>query len=378
MNSQRLLHSLHESRRHPRAFLMLPFALIATVTVVDIIAPPDVHLGPFLLAAPAAAASFAGPRMTAFVGVVAVLAQSLVAAVRTSLNDLNHTYQIIALFLVSALFTVFAHLREQHEREVNQLRAVAEAAQRVLMQPLPTQIGSLRIASVYLAAEAEAQLGGDLYAIARTADGTRVIVGDARGKGLDAIGEAAGVLGAFRALAHREARLSDLVGHLEDGVTVNRGGTVQREGEDESTAEAFVTAAVLDIPDAASELQLVSCGHPPPLLLRAGRVSALEVAEPDPPLGLAPLLVTEFTTETFTFDIGDVLLLYTDGVVESRDSEGLFYPLSERIASQHGQGPESLLTYVRADLLRHAGGRLGDDAAMVAIERLPHAAAPAD
>ncbi|MGY4901636.1 PP2C family protein-serine/threonine phosphatase [Streptomyces sp. 900116325] len=374
MNSQRFLRSLHATRRHSTALVAMPFTLIAAVTVMDISAPPDVHLGPFLVAAPAVTSSFAGPRMTAFVGAVAVLAQSVVAIARTSLNDLNHTYQIIALCLISAFVTLFAHLRERHEREMTQLRSVAEAAQHVLMQPLPRRSGPLRIASVYLAAEAEAQLGGDLYALARTADGTRVIVGDARGKGLDAIGEAAGVLGAFRALAHREARLPELVGHLEDGVTVDRKGTTDEEEEDDYTAEAFVTAAVLDIPDAASELRLVSCGHPPPLLIRAGEVLSLEVCEPAPPLGLAQLLAPAFTAETFTFGAGEVLLLYTDGVIEARDRSGCFYPLLERVASRSWDGAESLLEYVRADLLRHAGGRLGDDAAMVAIERLPDAA----
>lgn len=79
--------------------------------------------------------------MTAFVGAVAVLAQSVVAIARTSLNDLNHTYQIIALCLISAFVTVFAHLRERHEQEMTQLRSVAETAQHVLMQPLPRRSG---------------------------------------------------------------------------------------------------------------------------------------------------------------------------------------------------------------------------------------------
>ncbi|MDF6040949.1 serine/threonine-protein phosphatase [Streptomyces sp. JH14] len=375
MTWKRLQRSLCATQRHSKALVAMPFALIAAVTVMDVSAPPDVHLGPFLVAAPAVTSSFAGPRMTGFVGAVAVLAQSVVAFARTSINDLNHTYQIIALCLISAFVTVFAHLREQHEKEMTQLRSVAEAAQHVLMQPLPRRSGPLRIASLYLAAEAEAQLGGDLYALARTADGTRLIVGDARGKGLDAIGEAAGVLGAFRALAHKEAHLPDLVGHLEDGVTVDRNGTVEGAGggQDAFSAEAFVTAAVLDIPDAAREVRLVSCGHPPPLLLRAGRVHSLDVYEPAPPLGLAQLLAPAFTEETFGFDIGDVLLLYTDGVLESRDASGCFYPLSERVAARPREDPEALLKYVCADLLRHAGGRLGDDAAMVAIERLPDA-----
>ncbi|WP_326764017.1 serine/threonine-protein phosphatase [Streptomyces sp. NBC_01591] len=374
MASRRFLQSIRESRTRGDALLAMPFALIVVVTVVDIFAPPDVHLGPFLVAAPAVAASFTGPRMTALVGAVAVLAQALVAVERTSLNDLNHTYQIIALVLISVLVTFFARLRVRNEQAVAQLRSVAEAAQRVVLRPLPGRSGPLRIASVYLAAEAEAQIGGDLYAAARTAEGTRLIIGDVRGKGLAAIGEAASVLGAFHALSRQRWRLPELVAHLETSIAPDPDDTA-RDGEDgeggPDLTESFVTAAVLDIPDDAAEIRLVSCGHPPPLLLRAGEVIPLGVRVPAPPLGLARLVVTEHTAETFRFEAGDTLLLYTDGVIESRDRSGHFYPLRERAASRCGAGPDALLESLCADLLRHAGGHLGDDAALVAIERLP-------
>ncbi|MFC8226004.1 PP2C family protein-serine/threonine phosphatase [Streptomyces sp. NPDC057287] len=357
-----------------RALLAAPFALIAVVTVVDINVPPEVHLGPFLVAAPALTASFAGPRMTAFVGVVAVMAQAAVALTRSSITDLNHMYQIGALFLISAIVTLFAHLRERSAAEMVQLRTVAEAAQRSVLRPLPVRSGPLHLASLYLAAEEGAQLGGDLYAAARTAEGTRVIIGDVRGKGLDAISGAAGVLGAFRALARQEGRLPGLVTRLDTSVAAHRIDSLNESADrtdDPGIAEAFVTAAVLDLPDAAPELRLVSCGHPPPLLLRAGRVHALDATEPGPPLGVGPLSGAPPTEDVFAFRSGDVLLLYTDGVTEARDRTGRFYPLAERAASWTGLGPERLLEEARADLLRHAGGRLGDDAAIVAVERLP-------
>ncbi|MEU6017037.1 PP2C family protein-serine/threonine phosphatase [Streptomyces sp. NPDC047515] len=374
MGSQPFLQLFRKTPRRRNALVAMPFALIAIVTMVDVVAPPDVHLGPFLVAAPAVTASFSGPRMTAFVGAVAVLAQSGVAVMRSSINDLNHTYQIVALVLISVFVTFFARLRERNEQAVSQLRSVAEAAQQVVLRPLPARSGPLRIASVYLAAEAEAQIGGDLYAAARTADGTRLIIGDVRGKGLAAIGEAASVLGAFHALSRQESHLPDLVARLEASIAPDQQYAVATDGDgdgDHELAESFVTAAVLDIPDAAAELSLVSCGHPPPLLLRAGEVIPLDVRVPAPPLGLAHLLVTEHMAQTFTFDVGDTLLLYTDGVIESRDRSGFFYPLPERAASHCGSGPGPLLESLCADLVRHAGGRLGDDAAMVAIERLP-------
>ncbi|MEV8231160.1 PP2C family protein-serine/threonine phosphatase [Streptomyces sp. NPDC079167] len=374
MGVRRSVHGLHGGTRRTRASLAVAFALIAVVTVVDVVVPPEVHLGPFLVAAPALTASFAGPRLTAFVGAVAVLAQAVVALARTTITDLNHMYQIAALFLISAIVTFFAHLRERHAAEMVQLRTVAEAAQRSVLRPLPGRSGPLRLASVYLAAEEGAQLGGDLYATARTPRGTRVIIGDVRGKGLDAISSAAGVLGAFRALARQEEHLPGLVARLESSVAAQQIDSLteaEDPADDQHIAEVFVTAAVLDVPDAVRELRLVSCGHPPPLLLRAGRVDALDATEPAPPLGVGPLTAGGHTEDVFAFRAGDVLLLYTDGVTEARNGSGDFYPLAERVASWPGMGPEPLLERVCADLLRHAGGRLGDDAALVAVERLP-------
>ncbi|MFE7511587.1 PP2C family protein-serine/threonine phosphatase [Streptomyces sp. NPDC057540] len=377
MGSRRTALVPRLSRRGGRLLLAVPFALIALVTVVDVLVPPDVHLGPFLIAAPAVTASFAGARMTAFVGAVAVVAQSVVAAARTTFTDLNHTYQIVALVLISVIATFFAHLRERDENRVTRLRSIAHAAQSVVLRPLPHRAGPLHIASVYLAAEEEMQMGGDLYAAARTASGTRLLIGDARGKGLDAISEASLVLGAFRVTARRAQELPELIGHLEAGVGSEEeardpdGAGSGAGAAADDTDEAFVTALVLDIPDHEQVVRLVNRGHPPPLLLRDGEVIPLDSAEASPPLGLADIVSPEVTVETFPFGVGDVLLLYTDGVVEARDRTRAFYPLTERLTAWVGDDPPTLLGRLRADLRAYAGGHLGDDAALVAIERMP-------
>ncbi|WP_308048992.1 PP2C family protein-serine/threonine phosphatase [Streptomyces sp. TRM72054] len=257
--------------------------------------------------------------------------------VRTSLTDLKHSFQLTTLVLISVFVTLFAHRRERHEKELTQLRSVAEAAQQVVLRPLPRRIGPLRIASVYLAAEAEAQIGGDLFAAARAGQGTRFIVGDVRGKGLGAIGDAALLLGAFRSAAHRQADL---------------------------------TASVLDIPDDAPVVHLINCGHPPPLLLHKGQVTSLEVSDPAPPLGLEEFAAAPSAAETFPFEPGDFLLLYTDGVIEARDGSGAFYPLAQRMGTVPEDDAQGFVRHLQEDLLAYTpGGHLGDDAAMVAIER---------
>ncbi|GAA1949693.1 PP2C family protein-serine/threonine phosphatase [Kitasatospora viridis] len=368
-------------RQPGRALVTLPLGLIVVITVVDILSPSNIHLGPLLVVAPALTASFAGARLTALVSVLAVAALTVIGIMRDGLSTSNHRSQIAALILVSALVVGFCALRDRRDRELVQVRSVAEAAQQVLLRPLPTRIGSLRIASVYLAAEAEAQIGGDLYAASRTRDGTRLIVGDVRGKGLTSLGEAALLLGAFRAAAHLQASLPELAAYLDGSVSwdlaaADSCGPPDDEEDDvgpagPDAAESFITAVILDIPDDGSRIQIINCGHPPPLLLHHGRVLSLEASRPAPPLGLGNLLETQYHPDYFSFAPEDRLLLYTDGVIEARDAARTFYPLTDRIRGWATERPAALLHHLRHDLLAHAGGRLGDDAAMVAVERLP-------
>ncbi|MEU0368837.1 PP2C family protein-serine/threonine phosphatase [Streptomyces sp. NPDC006283] len=347
--------------------MAFPIALIVAILVVDVLAPPDIHLGPLLVAAPAITASFAGPRQTGLVAALAVVAQTVIAVLRErdELFSANHQAQIAALVLVGSSLVIFCVVRERRARELTQVRYVSETAQRVVLRPLPKQIGPLRVASLYLAAEAEAQIGGDLYAAARTSSGTRLIIGDVRGKGMTAVGDAALLLGAFRAAAHRQATLTELVTYLDRSVCWG----LTEPGESDRTGETFITAVILDIFDHDGKVDLIDCGHPPPVVLRNGRPTTIDSHQPAPPLGLGELAHPRYHVDSFTFEEGDLLLLYTDGALEARDSTGAFYPLTERIAGWAESNPDAFLRRLRRDLLDHVGGHLGDDAAMIAIER---------
>ncbi|MGY5124245.1 SpoIIE family protein phosphatase [Streptomyces nigrescens] len=87
---------------------------------------------------------------------------------------------------------------------------------------------------------------------------------------------------------------------------------------------------------------------PPPLLIRHRQVTPLQVRQPEPPLGLDECTDPGYRVETFPFEAGDLLLLYTDGVIEARDRAGAFCPLTERITSWGGGRPRGApATYPR-------------------------------
>ncbi|UKY47986.1 PP2C family protein-serine/threonine phosphatase [Streptomyces inhibens] len=356
---------LREPWRPGHALLAIPVVLIIVITIVDILVPEDVHLGPLLVIAPAITASFAGPLLTAVIGLLAVAAQAYIGLYFGVLSSRNVMVQIVALAVLSVLVVFYCVLRDRRRRELAQVRSVAEAAQHVLLWPLPARIGPLRIASLYLAAEDEAQIGGDLYAATRIDDGTRVMIGDVRGKGLAAIGEAALLLGAFREAAHQHTTLPALVAALEQSVTRYQ---ADFEPKDEA-GERFVTTLLLEIPDRGHITHMTSCGHPAPLLLNPAHTVTATSLHPAPPLGVGSAGPPDYTVDVVTFEAGDTLLLYTDGVIEARDRDGNFYPFAERATQWTGSSPEALLHHLRRDLLHHAGGRLDDDAALIAIHR---------
>ncbi|MFD7438245.1 PP2C family protein-serine/threonine phosphatase [Streptomyces sp. NPDC059861] len=365
-----LLRAVQRLMPHP-PWLLGPLLLIVAIPVADAFLPPDIHLAHLLTVATAVTAVGAGPRATALVGAAALLALTAAGLERHTLMSESVVVEWCALVAVSVVLVAFAHLRERHERALRRARSVSDTAQRVVLRPLPERAGPVRLASEYRSADADTHVGGDLYASARTVGSTRLIIGDVRGKGLASISDTAIVLGAFRAAAHREMPLAELVSYVEDAV---RWGLAEFSPSETELAERFVTAVLVDIPDDEPIVHLVSCGHPPPLLVRSGgTVTTLNVADPAPPLGLAvgAASALSYVPASFPFRDGDRLVLYTDGVTEARDPGGRFYPLAERVAMRANHQPGPLVDAITADLRDHAGGRLVDDMALVVAQRGP-------
>ncbi|MGW1051779.1 PP2C family protein-serine/threonine phosphatase [Streptomyces sp. NPDC002521] len=356
-------------QRAGRGLLVIALALIVAITVTDIGIGTSVHLGPLLVIAPTLTASFAGPRLTALVGALAQAALVIISVFHGGLTTTNHVAQLIALAVLSALVVFITYVRERRARELSRVRSVAETAQWILLRPPPRRIGPLRVAWLYLAAEEEAQIGGDLLAMARADHPcTRVLIGDVRGHGLASIGEASVVMGAFREGAHRYDSLPELVTAVEDSVCRNLEEVADTAHD---VDEHFITAIMVDIPDQGPQAEMLNCGHPPPLLVRGDQVTVLYSRRPAPPLGLCALCIRKDSTDPFTLEPGDMLLLYTDGVIEARSPAGAFYPLAERVAAFPPSNPDALLHHIHRDLLAHTGGRLTDDAAFLIIERTP-------
>lgn len=328
--------------------LVAGFGTLAVLVLVAFVA--DVQLIAVFAASAIVAGLVTTPRRTALVGVVAVAAAVGSGAVHGTLGSLDWFVRTLLCVLLGVVAVQGAALRERRESRLARMTVIAETAQRAVLRAMPTAIGSVGLAARYVSATAEALVGGDLYEVAATPFGVRVIVGDVRGKGLEAVQTAASVLGAFRAAAFTEADPAALARRIDE--------TLSRLIGDEE----FVTAIVGEFQ--GDRVTLANCGHHPPVLVVERRATTVDTGEPTLPLGLgAQPGLTEHQ-----WPAGARMLFYTDGLVEARGRDGEFFPLDD-FAAELGDGTvEEALDRLVERLLRYCGHRLDDDLALVLAE----------
>ncbi len=239
-------------------------------------------------------------------------------------------------------------------RQLAAISRVAEAAQHAILAPVPAQVGPVRLAARYVSAFADALVGGDLYEVVSRGDTVRILVGDVRGKGLEAVRTTTVVLGEFRAAA---AALDDL-GAMARQID---GGLGPYLGE-----EDFVTAVLAEI-DADGTLTVVSCGHPPVLIATAEGLMREFSGPPSLPLGLGALP----ETAAAQLQAGDRVLLYTDGLLEARDVNGQFIKTADLLTDLTTGSPDLALDALLGKLRKVTGHELTDDLALLLAEYSP-------
>ncbi|WP_411143505.1 PP2C family protein-serine/threonine phosphatase [Streptomyces sp. x-80] len=344
----------------------LPVLLIAAGLLFDIGTPPRYTASPFFSAAPLVAAPLYSLRTTAITAVAAVAGELWVVTYHRGATVNETVAEASTVFVVAVLALGINRVVRLSDAQLASVRDVSEAAQRALLPTPPARIGPLAVGARYVAARADARIGGDLYAVQDTPHGVRMIVGDVRGKGLEAVEAAVVVIGAFREAAEQEATLEAVAGRLERALQ-REGG--RREGIDQF--EGFTTAVLAEVPaDERAALRVLNRGHPAPLLIGPdGGLCELTPASPALPLGMSEVAGWPDRADETFFPAGSMLLLFTDGVTEARDRTGEFYDPAARLRGRHFTGPDDLLDALVEDVARHSGGASADDMALLAVRR---------
>lgn len=340
-----------------RLLAVLPFLVMAIVVGVDVLAGPAVGFLPLLSLGPALAAVSVRPARTMLIGLLAMLLCLGLAVfdhLTTSRRDL---IALVTIAGVTAAGAAASAGRRRRERELADVTAAAEAAQQVLLRPVPARLGQAAVAVRCVSATASARIGGDLYDVVKVGDRVRLIIGDAQGKGLAAVKTAATVLGAFREAAHDVPDIAELAEWIESSALRD------------AAREEFVTAILAELSSDCSSIELVNCGHPPPLLVRGARACVLEPAHYGLPFGLAGLGPAGRSSDRICLARDDRLLFYTDGITEARNKAGQFYEIERCGALIDGMAGEAALKLISDDVTRHVGHAVLDDATLLLVSR---------
>jgi serine phosphatase RsbU (regulator of sigma subunit) len=340
----------------------LPFLVMAAVVIEDLVAGPSQGFLPVLSLGPALASVSHRAVHTALIGALALVLGVLLTIDDGLILSRRGVIVFVTVLGVTVAGVVASAARQRRERELAEVRAVAEVAQQVLLRPVPREAPPLEIAVRYISASAAARIGGDLYEVVSTPDGVRFIIGDVQGKGLPAVGTAAVVLGAFREAAYDAPGLADIAARIELSLL------------HQTAEEEFVTVVMAQVAAGEPVIEILNCGHPSPLLVRNGSGALVEPPERGLPLGLVELAESVRETISVPFAIGDQMLFYTDGVSEARDKTGNFYSVPESVSLLAGVDPGTGLDRLRDDVMRHVGHALEDDAATLLVKRVSYEA----
>jgi sigma-B regulation protein RsbU (phosphoserine phosphatase) len=338
-----------------RAKLVVATALLLAITAsaaAVYVAGPGVVTAAWLAVGPLLASLVLSPRITA-----AVAGWTLLLGLGLALGQPGPLRMVAShlsvLVLLAAFAVANAALRTAAQRRLGQVRAVARVAQSALLREVPAAVTTGRLASRYVSASAEARVGGDLLEVVPDPGHPRWLIGDTRGKGLPAVRLASVAMTSFRdACAQAGLSLPEVARVVDRSVTRAAGD------------EDFVTAVFAEL-DPGGWLQLVTCGHPPPLRLAAdGDLRALTPRAYATPLGLHP----DIQPSTFSVSSGDRLLFYTDGLLEARDRAGRYFRLEDCLDTLRHPDLQAAVDGLLDRLLAHAGRRLDDDVALLLLE----------
>jgi serine phosphatase RsbU (regulator of sigma subunit)/anti-sigma regulatory factor (Ser/Thr protein kinase) len=248
----------------------------------------------------------------------------------------------------------------QHERD-----EISRRLQRSLLPPRLPVVPGLDVAAVYHPLGRGVEVGGDFYDVWRVgAEQWAMVIGDVSGTGPEAAAVSAQVRHTLHGL---------MMSGTDPVLVLPLLNEALRSSLDNGEESTFCTAvlALIDVSGDKVVVQLASGGHPSPLLRRADG-SVTEVPLDGSLLGVLDEI--RVTRVDVTLEPDDVLVLFTDGLLEARDGGGFFETVRaiEVVAGADGPGDAaSVVSALERAVLSHTHGQLSDDVAIVALRAAP-------
>lgn len=240
---------------------------------------------------------------------------------------------------------------------ISEQRAVTAIVQRTLLPDALPQIPGMCFSAKYLPAGSGVKIGGDWYDVFQLSSGRiAFVIGDVVGRGVLAASVMAEIRTALRvymAQGHKLTEVTSMLNELLVSMGRNRGATL----------------SILEFDPEAEELEVVTAGHLPPLLISPGGHTRLLEHTHGLPVGVRT--GHDYQAFRYSFPVGGALLLYTDGLIERRE-ESIDVGLQRLIVAARaaaGRTDSSFADRVYRALLDETP--LEDDVALLAIETAP-------
>ncbi|NEK84768.1 serine/threonine-protein phosphatase [Blastococcus saxobsidens] len=350
----------------------MPAVVLVLVVLAEVVSGRGQVVLGLAAIAPLVAATWLGRRATVAYSATAFIVATLLGLYEqqyTAETAVAQTIRLLAVVLAGALAVATCELRLRREQHIARLSAEAAATraavrtsdtlQRALLGNSP-QVPGLEITARYLPGDQGAQVGGDWYDAFPLTDGcTMLVIGDVAGHDAPAAATMAQTRGMLRALARS--------GHTSPAELLTALDSVLAG----LSLDTLVTVTVVTVDvhggGATVPLRWSNAGHPPPILVRAGGEAVLLERTPDRLLG-ASSAGSPRTEHEVAMGRGDLLMLYTDGLVERRgmtldDGSAWLLRALSRIGGEQ-------VDRVCDGLLGALGSRGDDDIALLAV-RLP-------
>jgi serine phosphatase RsbU (regulator of sigma subunit) len=224
-----------------------------------------------------------------------------------------------------------------------------------LLPPAPPALAGISTAVRYLAASYGVEVGGDFYDVVELSNGhVALAVGDVVGHDITAAATMGQLNSVYRALLVDRPSPSSMIDRLQASWSL-------------LGLQRMATALFANLDPATGQLRVASAGHLPPLLITAGHAEFLPVT-PSRMLGAPPASAPALEWAGVV-PVGATLVLFTDGLVESRAAD-IDEGLAHLLAAAAGAGtsdPDELCDRLLADL---TGAHRADDIALLALTRL--------
>ncbi len=274
---------------------------------------------------------------------------------KDELGDLAHAFNMMSTGLRSA-----QELRLEQKAREQELSLATRIQASLLPSDIPDILG-FDVAHHYAPAR---EIGGDYFDFLRIdEERVGVAIADVSGKGVPA----ALIMTMTRSLLRMAARAE-----VSPARTLEK---VHRFLTPDMSPGMFVTMVYLVIDEATREARLVRAGHNAPLYFTKGLSKVLELNPRGLGLGIhreGARFTSALSVQKISFHPGDVLLTYTDGIVEGKDKHGRDYTetrLKEVLAAKACLSAEGIAQAILQDLQRHSrGAEPSDDITLIVIK----------